>query len=103
MTEELESLLKKNLAEKLKYAKDLAQNSAEAEEVLDQWIVWFRDQLLSAMGRGELAVLDEGIFKNIFSPRKISEAIKNISLTQNLIGDGSFNARLILENLMIKL
>jgi len=103
LVEELEELIKKNLAERFKYAKDLAQNSSNATETLDQWVIWLRDQLLFKLGNEKLAVLERESFKNIFSIAKISEAVRNIQEAQKLLGDSSFNARLILENLMLKI
>lgn len=103
LIEELEGLMKKDLVERFRYAKDLSQNSVNAKEVLDQWVIWFRDKILSLLGNKGFLVLGEENSKNIFSLAKIIEAIKNIQQTQRLLEDSSFNSRLILENLMLKI
>lgn len=98
--ENLERLLKKDLAEKFRYARDLSQDNVLAQETLEKWIIWFRDQILADIGVGELMVSCR--------PRRqtsgdSARAIKRIQLAKDLLSDSSFNSRLILENLMLKL
>lgn len=100
---ELQKLLKKDLVEKFKYAQQLAQDSAGAQEVLGQWLIWFRDQLLMMVGAKNLTVFGQDINLGGYSLLKIQELIKNIQQTQGLLNESSFNTRLILENLMLKI
>ncbi len=101
--EEFEKLLKKDLVEKFKYVQKLSQDAASAQETLGQRVVALRDAMLSATGNAQLAVLGGKEGENNYSPANSAWAIKKIIEAQNLIGDSSFNSRLILENLMIKL
>jgi len=98
---DFKDLLRKDLVEKFKYAQKLSQNAPDAQEILDQWLVWLRDQMLVGAGAKTLLVLnDSGASYPLAS---IFRSIKNVQETQRLLGESSFNARLVLENLMIKL
>lgn len=99
----LQKLVSQDLVEKFRYAQKLAQNSLDSQEVLTGWLIYFRDQMLLNVGAREFAVLDEKNFDKTCPSPKILETIKNIQETQRLLGENSFNARLILENLMIKI
>jgi DNA polymerase-3 subunit delta' len=99
---ELKVLIKKDLVEKFKYAQKLSQNAPEAQEILGQWLIRLRDELLFRLGLKEMTVFGD---KNLsdYSFERISEIIKNISQARHMLGDSSFNSRLILDNLMLKL
>jgi DNA polymerase-3 subunit delta' len=103
LIEELEGLVKKNLTERFQYAKDMANDAIAAEKTLGQWIIWFRDELLIQTGNNNLAILNRKSSITGLSQKKIIETIKNIEQSQRLMMDSSFNSRLILENLMLKL
>lgn len=100
---ELRKLLKKDLGERFHYAHKLSQDNVEAQKVLSQWLIWFRDQMLARIGANPSMIWDwpeQGPGTPLI---KISEIIKNIQWTQHLLNENGFNARLILENLMLKL
>ncbi len=101
IVDNLEKLTKKDLAAKFKYARELAQNVFLAQEALDNWLIWFRDRMLYLAGAGKFSVFKEG--KSEYSLSKTKELLEKIQETKNLLEEPSFNARLILENLMLKI
>ncbi|MFH0852485.1 MAG: DNA polymerase III subunit delta' [bacterium] len=100
LVDDLKYLIKKDFSERFRYAQKMAQNTPEAQEALGQWLVWFRDQMLAGVGAKNLTILEEK--SGLYPFSKICVLIKNIQETQRLLGESSFNARLILENLLLK-
>lgn len=99
---DLEKLLNKDIAEKFKYAQKLAEDNIEAQAVLSQWTVWFRDRVLNSSGAKNLLIFG-AVSNSRLGAAKYADAIKNIEQARNLLSDASFNSRLILENLMLKI
>ncbi len=99
---DLKKIQKDDLFEKLKYALKLSQDLSEANEILNDWLIWFRDRILQNSGLISFMVF--GI-KNASqdSLMKSKAAINNILDAQRLLSESSFNHRLVLENLMMKI
>ncbi len=100
---ELKKILEKDLVEKFKFAQKLSQNIFWAQRVLGDWLIWFRDQMLLLVGVSNLGVFNEKSALSGYSLSQIRDIIKNIQEAQILLAESGFNARLILENLMIKI
>jgi len=101
LVDDLKCLIKKDFTERFRYAQKLAQNTPEAQETLGQWLVWLRDQMLAGVGAENLTVREEK--SGLYPFSRICALIKNMQEAQKLLNESSFNARLILENLLIKL
>ena len=101
--EEFEKIIKQDLVGRFKYVQVLAQDTTGARQILDDWIIWFRNQLLAGTGNDSLIVFDGKPRQFNYSLSKISQNIKNIQEAQTLLSESSFNARLVLENLMLKI
>ena len=101
--DELQNLVKKDLVIKFKYAKDLSQNSPEAQNILNDWLIWFRDQMLSIIGVKNLMIFGSQGASGDYSLMRICKSIKDIQQAQGLLNESSFNSRLILENLLLKI
>jgi len=95
-------LLKSDLTVKFRYAQKLSQNAPAAQAALDQWIIWFRDQMLESLGVRGLKILSQNASVN-YPAAKISGAIKNIFDAKRLLAETGFNSRLIIENLLLKI
>lgn len=102
--EDLKKISGKDLTKKFQYVQKLSQDSLGAQDVLGWWIIWLRDQILSLFGLSRLAIFkEESTIKKEVEPVKIKEMIKDIEKATELLGENGFNARLILENLMLKI
>lgn len=99
---DLQKIQRSNLVEKFKYAQKLSQNILDAQEVLNSWLVWFRDRILENIGVKNLMAFDFKSVSQDLSVKNIT-AIKNILEAKHLLSENSFNYRLVLENLMLKL
>ncbi|MDD5589900.1 MAG: DNA polymerase III subunit [Candidatus Portnoybacteria bacterium] len=98
--EELGKILKSDLAERFFYAVKLSKDSVFASEILDYWLIWYRDRILESLGLMDLEVFEKGE-KNDYSLRRLCLSLKKIKETQELLKESGFNSRLIFENLML--
>ncbi len=104
-------LFKKDLNWRFQYAENLSKDIDLAQQVLNQWIMFFRDMLLmKADCRGAIAndisLYQDKAVGDILDKSKLlkfKEAIKKINKTKSIISNSSFNARLALEVLMLNL
>ncbi|OGZ20197.1 MAG: hypothetical protein A2654_01005 [Candidatus Nealsonbacteria bacterium RIFCSPHIGHO2_01_FULL_43_31] len=90
---EIIKLSRENLLTRFQYAKTLADGSADPKGILDIWLSYFRETLLSVINGkpGDYSVI---------KLKKILKAIQNISF---LISTTNVNQRLALEILMLEL
>jgi len=90
---EIVQLSRQNLLSRFQYAKALAEDSVDIRSVLDVWLDYFREALLSIINGkpGEYSLI---------KLKKILGAIENISF---LISTTNVNTRLALEILMLEL
>lgn len=100
--EKLEKLLKSDLAWRFARAQELAQNTPQAQEVLAQWLVWLRDRVLESSGRPDLTIGDSAE-RPKYQMSQLVKACREIQKTKAILNNTSFNARLALEVLMLKI
>lgn len=103
---QLEYLIRANLNQRYQYAEEMAQDIAQAGQILNTWLLYFRDLLLLNVSCPEmsLGVILNGLPKNYpYSLSQIKNIIQNIQKANLLLGNSSLNARLVLENLMLEL
>jgi len=100
--EKLEKLLKSDLAWRFARAQELAQNTPQTQEVLAQWLVWLRDRVLESSGRPDLMIGDSAE-RPKYQTNQLVRACREIQKTKTILSNTSFNARLALEVLMLKI
>jgi len=100
---DLEKLLKADLGVRYSYAEKIAKDTLEARQVLQYWLIWFRDLLLSSVGCSSLAFYqDFSRYDGFYSLPKLKNIIQSIKETDRLLSNSSINARLALEVLMME-
>jgi len=99
----LEEILKGGICERYEYAQDLAQDNIKTQDILEDWMLWFRDLILLKTGNSDLVINNINNNYNNYSLIKLNTIIKAIKKTSSLISNPSFNARLALEALMLEL
>jgi len=100
-----EKLLKSPLVWRLEEALKMSQNIVLAQETLNQWLLWSRDRVLEISGQASLAIAPRAD-SDLLNKYKASDLLvfcREIQKTQEILNNSSFNARLALEVLMIKL
>lgn len=90
---EILKVSKQDLASRFQYAKKMAEEPQDLKEVLDIWLAYFRESLLSAI---------KGKAEN-YSVVKLRKIIKTIQTIGFLLSTTNVNARLALEILMLEL
>ncbi len=86
-------LTKSNLDVRFQYAKDLSERGEEISQVLDLWLIYFRDILIKTIN-GQVTG---------YSLSKLLRIIRTIERTNFLISSTNVNRRLALEILMLEL
>lgn len=104
---ETEEVLKKDLNFRFQYAENLAKDLFIAQDALNNWLFYFRDMILVKNGCGDL-MLGEGEkekkeMSSISNMQKLAEITRKIMETKKSLANPSYNARLILETLMLNL
>lgn len=102
---EFVKILQSSLASRWEETKILAQDPAQAQEILNQWLLWLRDRLLEQSGQAHLAISGSvgGKSLNKYLVGNLLNACREIQKTQIILQNSSFNARLALEVLMTKI
>jgi DNA polymerase-3 subunit delta' len=101
---QLEKIVKAGLNEKYKLAEDLSKDIPQARWILNQWLFWFRDLILTVSGCPELAIYPSSSqCRNYYSLPKLINIIKAIKKTDWLLSNASINSRLALEVLMLEI
>ncbi len=94
-------ILKSDLLFRWETAKQLSQNTGAAQEILSQWIFWLRDRIFEGGGCNNLMTGEKE--KTDYPPKNLLNLIKEIQKTQVILDNPSFNAKLALEILMMKI
>jgi len=100
-----EKLLKSPLVWRLEQAAKLSQNIIETQEILNQWLLWLRDRILEISGQADLVISGQKN-KDILNNYRVVNLIgacREIQKTQSILANPSFNAKLALEVLMMKI
>ena len=90
LTSELKAVLSGNIAEKFRLAEDWSKDREMVRKKLDLWVAIFREDMLGKPGAG-------------VSPEKALLSIEAIASVLGTLRDTNANARLVLENLFLKL
>ena len=102
---DLNRISRSDLAVRFQYAKDLAGQNLE--EILDNWLRYFRKILISRFCQKEGAKLPAGSlapsFENSYSLAKLKDILNQIQMTRTLISTTNVNSRLALEILLLKI
>ena len=100
-----EKILKAPLVWRLEQAAKLSQNTVEARETLDQWVLCLRDRILEISGCADLAVSGRtnGTSAGGYRAGDLLSMCREIQKTRSILHNSSFNARLALEVLMTKI
>ena len=99
----LEDILKSDLVFRFEIAKELSQDVPLAKEILSQWLLYLRDRLLEIGNRVDLLINEKRFSKINYSTRSLLLACRAIMSAQEALINSSFNARLILEVLLMKI
>jgi DNA polymerase-3 subunit delta' len=112
---DLQKLLQSDLNERYLYAEKLAKDIQQARQILNTWLLYFRDLLLLVVGCQDLALLrtvpqgqssEDCPWRTVpggLSLNKLKNIIQAIKKTDLLLANPSINARLALEVLMLEL
>jgi DNA polymerase III delta prime subunit len=103
--EEFEKILKADLIWRFEKAREISQNTVLAQEILSQWLLWLRDRILESNGCPELMTSgqERKSWVSKYPLLKMLDACREIQKTQAILSNPSFNARLALEILMMKI
>lgn len=99
---EFKKILKSDLAGRWDLARDLSQNIESAQKFLSQWQLWLRDRLLEISGCENL-MIGEKFGAAAYSKANLLNSIKEIQKTQSVLANPSFNSRIALEVMMIRM
>jgi len=99
----LEDILKADLVFRFEAAKELSQDVYLAKEILSQWLLYLRDRLLEISGQAGLLIDEKNPSKINCSSSSLLLACREIIKAQDSLGNTSFNARLVLEVLLMKI
>ena len=81
----------------------MSQDVPLAKEILSQWLLYLRDRLLEIGNRVDLLINEKRFSKINYSTRSLLLACRAIMSAQEALINSSFNARLILEVLLMKI
>jgi len=102
-TEVFKKILKSDLVWRWDLVKDSWQNVPDIQEFLSQWLVWLRDKILEIYGCDDLKINIDQRDKLNFTPSNLLFLMKEVQHTQVILNNPSFNSRLALEVLMMKI
>lgn len=99
----LEDILKSDLVFRFETAKELSQDVYLAKEILSQWLLYLRDRLLEISGQSSLLISEKKFSKTNYSVNSLLRTCREIISAQEALTNPSFNAKLVLEVLLIKI
>jgi len=99
----LEDILKADLVFRFQAAQELSQDVFLTKEILSQWLLYLRDRLLEISGQGDLLIGEKKILKINYSSNTLLQACREIMGAQEALNNPSFNAKLVLEVLLMKI
>lgn len=101
---QLEKLIKADLNERYQYIEKISKDIPQARQIINSWLFWFRDLILSALGCNDLIIYSGAVkYKDCYSLNKLKTIIEAIKKTDLLLASSSINARLALEVLVLEL
>jgi len=101
---QLEKLVRADLNEGYQYVENMAKDIPRARKILKNWLFWFRDLLLLALGCPDLIIYPEAKqYQNCYSLTKLKNIIQAITKTDSLLANPSINHRLALEVLILEI
>lgn len=99
---DLEKLIKADINQRYLYAEKLAKDISWARSVLNTWLLWFRDLILTKTDCQDLVIYSSTVkFGHNFSLKQLKNIIQSIRKTDGLLQNPSINSRLALEVLML--
>ncbi len=98
-----EKILKQDLSYRFELVEDIAKDNLLAQEFLGQFSLWLRDQLLLSSGLSDLAIDEKILTGKRLMPKVVADCISFVEQTRRFLSNPSFNAKLALEVLMLKL
>jgi len=108
--EEFKKLIQSDYNERYKYIENISKNISEYREILKIWLIWFRDLALENLNCKELKtnISENNTTHSIslaynYSIQKIFDIIHSIKKTERIISTTNVNARLAMENLVLKI
>ena len=93
-------VIKADLSQRFEAAEKFSRDTGQAIETLEQWLAWLRISFLKETEAGESMAKYNP--KTKYSRQQAVSLIRDIQATQNILSNPSFNAKLALENLMLK-
>jgi len=99
----LEDILKSDLVFRFEAARELSQDVCLAKEILSQWLLYLRDRLLEISGQTGLLINEKKPSKISYSPASLLRTCREIMSAREILTNPSFNARLVLEVLLMKI
>lgn len=103
ITKELQKLIQSDYNERYKYIEKISKNAAESKKILKIWLICFRDMALEKLNCQNLKINFLEDSGGSYSIQKIFKIIRSIKETEKLISTTNVNARLALENLVLKI
>jgi len=102
--EQLQKIIGSDLNDKYRLAEDMSKDIPQARHILNCWLFWFRDVILSSCNCSDLMIYPQtSNYSNYYSLSKLKKIIQAIRKTRSLLENSSFNSRLALEVLMLEL
>ena len=98
----LRKILKADILGRFEWAKEAVKNAPALQEILANWLLWLRDQILISNGGGEFS-LEENPSRLNQSGRELARTMREIQRSRALIQNPGLDSRLVLENLMLKI
>jgi DNA polymerase III subunit delta' len=97
---ELQRILQLDLNKRYQYVENLSKDTIQARKTLNQWLIYFRDLLLTLINCKDLTLFDS--FHADYSLFQIKNIIQAVKKTDLLLSNSSINVRLALEVLMLE-
>jgi DNA polymerase-3 subunit delta' len=102
--EDFKKILRADLASRFDLARDLSENVPVAQAALEQWTIFLRDKLLESVGCEQFTIFGgQSAPRQNFATRNLLNSLREIQKAQAILGNPSFNARLTLEVMLMKL
>ena len=101
---QLEKMLVSGINERYRVAEEMSKNIPLARQVIGRWLFWFRDLILLNNNCSELITYPSATnYQKSYSSLRIKKIIEALKKADWLLNNPSFNARLILETLMLEI
>lgn len=106
--EKISELIHSDTSARFDYAADISKNSKETKEIINDWMLFFRDILLLKKNCAEYLIFKNklDILKKCsarYTALQLNRLLGDIKETQKIISNSAFNTKLILETLFLKI